>query len=273
MKRSIYNTVLIGSILLYLAPVCAADTYVHGYTRKDGTYVAPHYRSDPDGDFSNNWSTVGNVNPYTGEEGTKTAPDSGGTGSYSSDASSLPTIPSEEERQKQLQQAADVIAKQQEQARQRVEEQTKENNEALQQQQEHNEALQQQQEQVQAQIAELQKKQEQINNEILSRSAPAAEVDTQNTDTTINGTEPFYGESGEEVDVPPVASTSTDSQSQTDDAVTNENASLSSDLQSQTDDESTSESDDSVTTEDDNSSSSKTSWWDRFLSFLKHLFD
>jgi hypothetical protein len=34
-----------------------ADVFVHGYTRADGTYVKPHYRSDPDGDFNNNWST------------------------------------------------------------------------------------------------------------------------------------------------------------------------------------------------------------------------
>jgi len=45
---------------------------VKGYTRKDGTYVQPHYRSAPDGNFNNNWSTKGNVNPYTGKEGTKT---------------------------------------------------------------------------------------------------------------------------------------------------------------------------------------------------------
>ncbi|MHB1001856.1 MAG: hypothetical protein ACYC27_21665 [Armatimonadota bacterium] len=52
----------------------AKSVYVKGYTRKDGTYVAPHYRSAPDGNFSNNWSTKGNVNPYTGKEGTKVTP-------------------------------------------------------------------------------------------------------------------------------------------------------------------------------------------------------
>jgi hypothetical protein len=48
-----------------------ADTWVNGYTRKDGTNVRGHFRSDPDGDVSNNWSTYGNVNPYTGKAGTK----------------------------------------------------------------------------------------------------------------------------------------------------------------------------------------------------------
>ena len=44
---------------------------VRGYVRSNGTYVAPHYRSAPDGNPYNNWSTIGNVNPYTGEPGTK----------------------------------------------------------------------------------------------------------------------------------------------------------------------------------------------------------
>lgn len=48
-----------------------ADQYVHGYTRSNGTYVRGYYRSDPDGNPYNNYSTRGNVNPYTGESGTK----------------------------------------------------------------------------------------------------------------------------------------------------------------------------------------------------------
>ena len=38
-----------------------ADVSVRGYYRKDGTYVRPHMRSDPDGNFNNNWSTKGNI--------------------------------------------------------------------------------------------------------------------------------------------------------------------------------------------------------------------
>ncbi len=44
---------------------------VRGYTRKDGTYVAPHMRTNPNSTRTDNWSTRGNVNPYTGREGTK----------------------------------------------------------------------------------------------------------------------------------------------------------------------------------------------------------
>ena len=41
-----------------------------GYYRKDGTYVRPHVRSNPDGNPYNNWSYPGNVNPYTGKVAT-----------------------------------------------------------------------------------------------------------------------------------------------------------------------------------------------------------
>jgi hypothetical protein len=48
----------------------SADTYVRGHTRQDGTYVQPHYRSNPDNNRLNNFSTEGNYNPYTGKAGT-----------------------------------------------------------------------------------------------------------------------------------------------------------------------------------------------------------
>jgi hypothetical protein len=51
------------------APVLADDTFVRGYTKRDGSYVAPHWRSAPDSSYNNNWSTSPNVNPYTGPAG------------------------------------------------------------------------------------------------------------------------------------------------------------------------------------------------------------
>jgi len=39
---------------------------VRGYTRKDGTYVAPHRQSNPNNTTRDNWSTRGNRNPDTG---------------------------------------------------------------------------------------------------------------------------------------------------------------------------------------------------------------
>jgi hypothetical protein len=44
-----------------------AVVQVKGHYRSNGTYVAPHYRSSPDGVKSNNWSYPGNTNPYTGK--------------------------------------------------------------------------------------------------------------------------------------------------------------------------------------------------------------
>jgi len=51
-----------------------AAVHVRGYYRKDGTYVQPYVRSAPDGNFYNNWSTKGIVNPYTGQPGTRVTP-------------------------------------------------------------------------------------------------------------------------------------------------------------------------------------------------------
>ncbi len=51
--------------------VDAGSTRVRGSTKRNGTYVQPHVRTSPDGRKSNNWSTQGNINPYTGKKGTK----------------------------------------------------------------------------------------------------------------------------------------------------------------------------------------------------------
>src|SRR5437773_12380666 len=59
--------------LILLAPLAAwaGETQVDGYYRKDGTYVAPHWRSTPDSSYNNNWSTSPNINPHTGQQGTR----------------------------------------------------------------------------------------------------------------------------------------------------------------------------------------------------------
>jgi hypothetical protein len=44
---------------------------IKGYVKKDGTYVAPSHATNPNKSKNDNWSTKGNVNPYTGKEGTK----------------------------------------------------------------------------------------------------------------------------------------------------------------------------------------------------------
>ena len=64
------NTCRFALVLLALVGTAQADEYVNGYVRKDGTYVQPHYRTAPDSTIQNNYSTQGNVNPYTGQPGT-----------------------------------------------------------------------------------------------------------------------------------------------------------------------------------------------------------
>lgn len=56
-------------LALSLSTSAFADTYVRGHTTKNGTYVQPHYRSDANGSKLDNYSTKGNSNPYTGQQG------------------------------------------------------------------------------------------------------------------------------------------------------------------------------------------------------------
>lgn len=64
MKKVVFAVAVIASSAVF------ADEYVSGYTRSDGTYVQGHYRSTNDGNRYNNYSTQGNTNPYTGQQGT-----------------------------------------------------------------------------------------------------------------------------------------------------------------------------------------------------------
>lgn len=64
--------VFIVTALLAASMVSAfADQSVSGYTRRDGTYVAPYTRSSPDGNPWNNYGSQGNVSPSTGRPGTR----------------------------------------------------------------------------------------------------------------------------------------------------------------------------------------------------------
>lgn len=44
---------------------------VRPYFRSNGTYVQPHYRTDPNSFKFDNWSYSGNVNPFSGKRGYK----------------------------------------------------------------------------------------------------------------------------------------------------------------------------------------------------------
>ena len=61
----------LGVLLALISTATATAGSVRGYVTKNGTYVAPHYQSAPNKTKLDNYSTKGNVNPYTGKVGTK----------------------------------------------------------------------------------------------------------------------------------------------------------------------------------------------------------
>lgn len=71
MKKSIIAFSIMTTILISFAQSAFAGSKVSGYYRKDGTYVQSHYRSSSNDTKRDNWSTYGNTNPHTGEDGTK----------------------------------------------------------------------------------------------------------------------------------------------------------------------------------------------------------
>jgi hypothetical protein len=70
MKKT-FVVIVILQFVLAVGLHGAGTHTVKGYTKKDGTYVAPHRQTNPDSSKLNNWSTKGNINPDTGKKGTK----------------------------------------------------------------------------------------------------------------------------------------------------------------------------------------------------------
>lgn len=72
--RRLFITCLIaifGLVSFSLPFQAEAKTSVRGYVKRSGKYVAPHYRTSPNKFKIDNWSTKGNLNPYTGKKGYK----------------------------------------------------------------------------------------------------------------------------------------------------------------------------------------------------------
>lgn len=83
--------------LYFLVLLCcnfsfAQDVWVGGHYRNDGSYVQGHYRTHQNNTISDNYSTVGNVNPYTGKHGTVPMDYSYVKSSYPTPSPSMPTI-------------------------------------------------------------------------------------------------------------------------------------------------------------------------------------
>lgn len=66
MKRTLIAIALLSPALA----VATSNNYVKPHFRADGTYVEGHYRTNPNSTKQDNYSSKGNYNPYTGEEGT-----------------------------------------------------------------------------------------------------------------------------------------------------------------------------------------------------------
>ena len=60
------NTIVSTAALVLFGFAQADADYVRGYTRRDGTYVAPHQRTSPDRSPYNNYDFPGNYNPNSG---------------------------------------------------------------------------------------------------------------------------------------------------------------------------------------------------------------
>jgi hypothetical protein len=71
--KKILSTILISLVLLLgVASFADAKIFsVRGYIKPStGRYVAPHYKTTPNKTKFDNFSTKGNVNPFTGKKGT-----------------------------------------------------------------------------------------------------------------------------------------------------------------------------------------------------------
>ena len=66
----------------------SSDVYVKSYTRSNGTVVKGYYRTAPNSTNRDNFSTRGNVNPYTGQPGYVKPDNKANTSTYSYSSSS-----------------------------------------------------------------------------------------------------------------------------------------------------------------------------------------
>jgi hypothetical protein len=72
MRALTFTVIAALAAAVAITPALATSShYVRGYATKSGTYVAPHRQTNPNGYKFDNWSTKGNINPYTGKQGTR----------------------------------------------------------------------------------------------------------------------------------------------------------------------------------------------------------
>ena len=65
------TTLLALALAALTVPALAqSQHYVQPHVTRNGTFVQGHMQTNPDSNPYNNYSTQGNVNPYTGQQGT-----------------------------------------------------------------------------------------------------------------------------------------------------------------------------------------------------------
>jgi len=65
-KKLVILAGVLTILISFFVTSFAQAGWVRGYYRSNGTYVQPHYRTNPDGNPYNNYSFPGNYNPNTG---------------------------------------------------------------------------------------------------------------------------------------------------------------------------------------------------------------
>lgn len=64
------KNLIVFIFVLFLSLTGNCQVHVNGYTKSNGTYVAPYVRSNPNSTRTDNYSYPGNTNPYTGKAAT-----------------------------------------------------------------------------------------------------------------------------------------------------------------------------------------------------------
>lgn len=82
MKTSKFLLTAVALLLWGLTMNAQQAQYQRGYTKSNGTYVQSHYKTSPNGTNTDNYSTKGNTNPYTGTKGTRARDYSAGANNY-----------------------------------------------------------------------------------------------------------------------------------------------------------------------------------------------
>lgn len=62
---------VLAFVFISVLSYAQTQTWVNGYTKKDGTYVKGHYRQTPNQTNHDNWSTTTQKNPYTQDNGSR----------------------------------------------------------------------------------------------------------------------------------------------------------------------------------------------------------